>query len=131
MWRTLLEFKVGDEVMAKKLSMRFLEVLPTKKEVFPYTYEILEYLKTKGYSLHLITNGFEKTQWSKLKNTGIDHFFTQVITSEASNSVKPDKEIFEYALQKANATLDHSIMIGDNLKQIFRAPSMQVWIVCL
>jgi len=116
MWRTLLEFKVGDEVMAKKLSMRFLEVLPTKKEVFPYTYEILEYLKTKGYSLHLITNGFEKTQWSKLKNTGIDHFFTQVITSEASNSVKPDKEIFEYALQKANATLDHSIMIGDNLE---------------
>lgn len=116
MWRTLLEFKVGDEVMAKKLSLRFLEVLPTKKEVFPYTYEILEYLKTKCYSLHLITNGFEKTQWSKLKNTGIDHFFTQVITSEASNSVKPDKEIFEYALQKANATLDHSIMIGDNLE---------------
>ena len=116
MWRTLLEFKVGDEVMAKKLSLRFLEVLPTKKEVFPYTYEILEYLKSKGYSLHLITNGFEKTQWSKLKNTGIDHFFTQVITSEASNSVKPDKEIFEYALQKANASLDHSIMIGDNLE---------------
>jgi putative hydrolase of the HAD superfamily len=47
MWRTLLEFKVGDEVMAKKLSMRFLEVLPTKKSISLH-YEILEYLKTKA-----------------------------------------------------------------------------------
>ncbi len=115
MWRTLLDFKVGDESLAKQLSGRFLEILPTKKVVFPYTTEILTYLSDKGYCLHLITNGFEKTQWSKLRNSKLDHFFTQVITSEASNSVKPEKEIFEYALQKANAGLDESIMIGDNL----------------
>jgi putative hydrolase of the HAD superfamily len=116
MWRTLLDFKVGDESLARQLSGRFLEVLPTKKEVFPYTVEILNYLKKKGYSLHLITNGFEKTQWSKLRNSNLDHYFTQVITSEASNSVKPDKEIFDYAMQKAGATLLESIMIGDNLE---------------
>jgi putative hydrolase of the HAD superfamily len=38
----------------------------------------------------------------------------EVITSEASNSLKPNKEIFEYALQKSNAILSESIMIGDN-----------------
>jgi putative hydrolase of the HAD superfamily len=77
--------------------------------------EILGYLSDKKYQLHLITNGFEKTQWSKLKNSGLDHFFTHVITSEASNSLKPKKEIFDYAMQKAGATLRESIMIGDNL----------------
>ena len=116
MWRTLLEFKVGDEQLAKNLSTRFLEILATKKEVFPYTLEILQYLKGKNYSLHLITNGFEKTQWNKLRNCQIDHFFIEVITSEATNAAKPEKEIFEYAIQKANASIEESIMIGDNLE---------------
>jgi putative hydrolase of the HAD superfamily len=30
--------------------------------------------------------------------------------------MKPEKEIFDYALQKANALLTESIMIGDNLE---------------
>lgn len=116
MWRTLLDFKVGDETLSKSLSQRFLEILPTKQHLFPYTIEVLNYLTEKKYSIHLITNGFEKTQWSKLKNSKLDHFFEHVITSEGSNSMKPEKEIFDYALQKANASVSESIMIGDNLE---------------
>jgi len=115
MWRTLLDFKIGDETLSRSLSARFLEILPTKKEVFPYTMEILHYLKEKKYQIHLITNGFEKTQWSKIRNSGLDKFITHVITSEGSNSLKPKKEIFEFALQIAKAELRESIMIGDNL----------------
>src|SRR6187402_2127920 len=37
MWRTLMDFKIGDEVLAKDISNKFLEILPTKKEVFPHT----------------------------------------------------------------------------------------------
>ena len=116
MWRTLLDFKIGDEQLSKKLSEKFLELLPTKKLLFPYTIEILQYLKDKQYVLHLITNGFEKTQWSKLNNSGLGIYFTHVITSETSNSLKPKKEIFEFAMNKANASLMESIMIGDNLE---------------
>ena len=115
MWRTLLDFKIGDEQLSKNLSEKFLEILPTKKILFPHTIEILKYLKAKGYSLHLITNGFEKTQWSKINNSGLTKYFTHMITSEASNSLKPKKEIFDYAMGKAGASLKESIMIGDNL----------------
>lgn len=115
MWRTMMEFKVGDEKLAKNLSARFLEILPIKDGMFPHAYEILEYLKNKDYQIHLITNGFEKTQWSKIRNSKIDHFFTHVITSEASNSMKPEKEIFEFAMNQSGALLHESIMIGDNL----------------
>lgn len=116
MWRTLLDFKIADEPLAKDLSGKFLEILPTKKLLFPHTIEILDYLKEKKYDLHLITNGFEKTQWSKLNNSGLGGYFTHVVTSEMSNSLKPKKEIFEYAMDKANAALPESIMIGDNLE---------------
>jgi putative hydrolase of the HAD superfamily len=115
MWRTLLEFKNGSEELARKMSGYFLDVLPTKQNLFPYTHEILKHLKEKGYKLHLITNGFEKTQWRKLDNSKLGNYFEEVITSERSNSVKPNKEIFEYALRITGAELNHSIMIGDNL----------------
>jgi putative hydrolase of the HAD superfamily len=114
MWRTLLDFKLPSEPLAREMSVAFLEVLPEKKGVFPYTFEILDYLQNKGYVLHLITNGFEKTQWRKLNSSGLDKYFAEVITSEASNSVKPQKEIFDYALEKTGAAPEHSIMIGDN-----------------
>jgi putative hydrolase of the HAD superfamily len=114
MWRTLLEFKIGDETLARAMSVRFLELLPSKTALFPHTHELLTYLKEKSYELHLITNGFEQTQWNKIRNSGIAHYFSEVITSEGSNSLKPHREIFEYALQRAAASATESIMIGDN-----------------
>jgi putative hydrolase of the HAD superfamily len=116
MWLTLLDFKIGDEKLAREMGVIFLDLLPTRKILFPYTHEILSYLSNKKYTLHLITNGFEKTQHSKLKNAGLDIFFTEVITSEGSNSLKPHKAIFDYALQKAKAKLGESIMLGDDLE---------------
>jgi putative hydrolase of the HAD superfamily len=115
MWLTLLDYKIADETLSKTLSVEFLEHLPEKKNLFPYTIEILDYLKTKSYQLHLITNGFEQIQHKKLTNSNLLPFFTHIITSEGSNSLKPNKEIFEFALHKAKATVKESIMIGDNL----------------
>ncbi|HSZ85323.1 MAG TPA: YjjG family noncanonical pyrimidine nucleotidase [Puia sp.] len=116
MWLTLLDFKNGDETLAREMGNIFLELLPTRKILFPYTIEILNYLTQKKYQLHLITNGFEKTQHSKLKNSGLDKFFKEVITSESSNSLKPHKEIFDYALSKTGAKKEESIMIGDSIE---------------
>ena len=116
MWLTLLDFKIGNEVLAREIGNRFLDLLPTRKILFPYAIELLDYLTAKNYQLHLITNGFEKTQHSKLEHSGLKNFFKQVITSESSNSLKPHKEIFEYALQKTGAQKEESIMIGDSIE---------------
>src|ERR1044071_1524797 len=94
MWHTLLEFKLSDEKLSQQLSAEYVELLPHKKALFPHTVEILSYLTSRQYKLHVITNGFEKIQWSKLNNANISHFFTAVITSELANSLKPKKEIF-------------------------------------
>jgi putative hydrolase of the HAD superfamily len=113
MFLSLLEFKNGDEALARKMGDEFLNILPSKKALFPDAIEVLYYLTEKKYKLHLITNGFEKTQHHKLKTSGIDIFFQEVITSEGSNSLKPHPGIFEYALVKTGAGKKESIMIGD------------------
>lgn len=115
MWLALLDFKVADEALSKKLAIDFLERLPSKKNLFPYTAEILAHLQGKGYKLHLITNGFEKVQHGKLTASNLLHYFGEIITSETSKSLKPNKEIFEFALSKTKAVKEESIMIGDNL----------------
>lgn len=116
MWLSLLDFKVADEPLARDMGIRFLDRLPTRQLLFPYTREVLLYLQGKGYTLHLITNGFEKTQHSKLEHAGLKGFFGEVITSEGSQSLKPHKEIFDYALARTGARLEESIMIGDSLE---------------
>ncbi len=75
MWLTLLDFKIGSEPLAREMGVYFLESLPTRKILFPYAKEILEYLTQKNYQLHLITNGFEKTQHNKLASSGLGLFF--------------------------------------------------------
>ncbi len=116
MWLTLLDFKIGDETLAREMGNKFLELLPTRNILFPHAKEILDYLIKRNYQLHLITNGFEKTQHSKLKNSGLDSYFKEVITSEGSNSLKPHKEIFDYAFEKTGAKKEESIMIGDSIE---------------
>ena len=112
---SLLDFKIADEALAKQMSEAFLQLLPTRTILFPDTKEVLQDLRNKGYRLHLITNGFDEVQHSKLKSSGLDVFFEVVVTSECSNSLKPQKEIFEYALQKTGATVEESLMIGDTV----------------
>jgi len=116
MWLALLDFKIADDALAKQLSEQFLELLPSRTILFPYALEVLQYLKDKKYELHLITNGFEKTQHGKLKHSGLSSFFKEVITSEGSNSLKPNKDIFDFALNKTGANKENSIMLGDSIE---------------
>lgn len=116
MWLTLLDFRIADDELTREMSDMFLQLLPTRTLLFPDTKEVLQYLEDKGYRLHLITNGFEKTQHSKLQCCGLDAFFKVVVTSECSNSIKPEREIFEYALNRTGASVEESIMIGDSLE---------------
>lgn len=75
---------------------------------------MLEYLQP-NYRMHIISNGFDDVQHSKLKASNIHDFFDIIITSDSSDHRKPQKGIFEFAMKRAGATLDNSIMIGDNI----------------
>lgn len=116
MWHTLLDFRIGNTDMANQMSHIYLDLLPQQGKLMPYALEALEHCRSKDYKLHLITNGFETTQWQKMRTSGIDHYFGEVITSERSNSMKPKAGIFDFALHATGATRNESMMIGDSLE---------------
>lgn len=113
---TLLEFKIADEALCREMNDLFLQLLPTRTLLFPDAKEVLQYLTDKGYHLHLITNGFEEVQHNKLRSSGLHTYFQEVVTSECSNSLKPEPEIFAFALAKTGAAVSESVMIGDSLE---------------
>ena len=55
-----------------------------------------------------------------MEMSGLNPYFRNVIISEDVGVNKPDKAIFEYALDKAKALKHESIMIGDSIEADIR-----------
>ncbi|WAC10710.1 YjjG family noncanonical pyrimidine nucleotidase [Dyadobacter pollutisoli] len=92
----------------------YLNSLPTKKHLLEGALNLLDYTSSAGYGMHIITNGFNEIQARKIASSQIGHFFENIITFETANAKKPDRRIFEFALETAKTTPEESLMIGDN-----------------
>ena len=109
---TLNEVGVNEAKFALKLNTEYLSIASTKTTLVPNAISILNYI-SKKYLIHIITNGFFEVQFVKIRNSKIDSFITHIITSEECKSLKPDPEIFNFALEKIEAKPSECIMIGD------------------
>jgi putative hydrolase of the HAD superfamily len=109
-----LDYTISDDLI-HLLAIQYIEHLPSFNHLLPYAREILEYLKP-GYRLHIITNGFHDVQDRKLKNAGIQGYFTHVINSEMAGVKKPDPYIFQLALERSGVPPEKALMIGDNIE---------------
>lgn len=102
-----------EKTFGLEINEYFLGLLPKKAHLIEGAVEVLEYLLPK-YELHIISNGWQDIQLNKMKSSEIHHYFGEVITNELAGTRKPDPRIFDYAIDKTQANLAESLMIGDN-----------------
>ena len=85
--------------------------------IFPFeaTEKLCEYLHSK-YKVGIVTNGIKEVQHSRIENSAIAKYIDKIIISDEVGVNKPDKRIFEYAMNYFEI-MDKSevIMIGDSL----------------
>ena len=112
--KPLEHYGIHDVELADHLSEDYVYWSPRIVRLVPGTMELLDYLKPK-YHLHLITNGFQEVQHTKLSGSGLEPYFETLTVSEEVGVKKPNPEIFRYALRKAHATAEESLMIGDEM----------------
>ena len=120
--KPLEHYGIHDIELADHLSEDYVYWSPRIVRLVPGTMELLDYLKPK-YHLHLITNGFQEVQHTKLSGSGLEPYFETLTVSEEVGVKKPNPEIFDYpnpeifhyALRKAHATAEESIVIGDEM----------------
>lgn len=111
---TFLHFGIDNEELAQYFEKHFLDEIINFNELIPQTIEILEYLKEKGYQLHVVSNGFHEVTNRKVEKSGLKKYFETVTSAEDAHAMKPDERIFEYSLNLANAEKSESIFIGDD-----------------
>ena len=76
-------------------------------------------LKSKGYNLGLITDGFSVTQRNKIKSLGIEELFDLIIISEEFGSEKPNEKnykIFQF-FNKAKAKAIRALEFYEKIPQ--------------
>lgn len=103
---------IHDQELADTFCKEALSRIPTKGPLMPGVIELLEYLRPK-YRMFILSNGFKELQSRKMHAAGIDKYFDGLILSEDIGVNKPNRELYDYALQKTGSTLEESLMIGD------------------
>ena len=104
---------VSSKIDAREASCHYWEVVYGEIEPYFDLVYILPELQSR-YRLAVLTDELYDIQVEKVKRLGLAGYFTEIISSEQAGVTKPDKRLFEYALNRLGVSADEAMMIGDN-----------------
>lgn len=120
-----------NEKYALELSNEFFGIITQKTGLIDNAKELLDYLSPK-YQLVILSNGFKEVQYKKLSNAGLEKYFQHIVLSDEAGVNKPNPEIFNKAINKANSSKNDTIMLGDSLESdiwgAYNSGIDQIWL---
>ncbi len=103
------------ERTAAFLDTYYLELLGACSKMIPGARELLERVDASPLGKPgIISNGFREVQFSKLDSSDIRRYFSVVVLSDDIEVNKPDRRLFDYALDVSGTNAEDSIIVGDN-----------------
>ena len=111
---TFLHFGIDDLQLSMYFEEHFLDQILKYNFLVESADVILDYLKSKQYTMHIISNGFQEVTERKCILSGIAPYFKTITSADSIGIRKPDARIFEHALKIAGAQKEESILIGDD-----------------
>lgn len=99
----------------QQMALDYFELLAAGHHTIDSADKVLEYIKTKGYTVCITTNGVSRTQYRRIDECGLKQYFDYVFVSEDAGHQKPEREYFDYVM-KNTPEKDKSkiLVIGDS-----------------
>lgn len=111
------DFQFDDELTADALAL--LADLEYKDTMVPFD----DYLLTKGIDClkFLVTTGFTKLQWSKIKQLGLQADFEACYVVDPALSKQTKKDVFAGIMAEYGLSAEEVLVVGDDLHSEIKA----------
>ncbi|MCI4352890.1 MAG: HAD family hydrolase [Thermoplasmata archaeon] len=84
------------------------------RRAVPGAVALLQFLKSSGTKIGVVTNNLRSEQEEKLRITGLDDWVDYLVCSEQVGVTKPDPRMFRAALAEIHGTPRTTVMVGDS-----------------
>jgi len=84
--------------------------------LFPDAERVLPLLKERGLRVGVVTNGLRSDVDEILPKVGLEGFFDVVVVIDTLGRMKPDVEVFKYALERLEVEACEAVFVGDEVK---------------
>ena len=101
--------------LAKVMVTHFFKLGAHNVELHDGVIETLTALRKKGITIGIVTNGIKTLQKGKIRHLKLEQYVDSIIISGEAGAHKPDQEIFDLALSKANVTANQAWFVGDHV----------------
>jgi putative hydrolase of the HAD superfamily len=100
--------------LAETLLADYRAGFPSACLLFPDADRTLASLRASGLKLGLITNGSVRMQTAKLACLALSPMFDTILISDAEGISKPNRQIFDRALERLSVMPAHAVFVGDH-----------------
>jgi len=119
------------ETTGEHLTIHFQDAYALYSRCFPEVPLALAELRASGMKLGIITNGSTSMQEQKIRQLGITELMDEVLISEREGLRKPDRKIFDRALERLGLSPAEAWYVGDHplvdVHGAFEAGLTPVW----
>jgi len=84
--------------------------------LFPDAEGVLPLLRERGLKVGVVTNGLQSDVDEILPKVGLQAFFDVVVVIDTLRRMKPDMEVFRYALKRLGVEASEAVFVGDEME---------------
>jgi putative hydrolase of the HAD superfamily len=111
------KFNFGDELTAKGIDL--LKNMAYELPMQPF--EDYLHIKSANIPRFLVTTGFTKLQWSKIKMLGIENDFVEIHIVDPETSAETKRDVFADIMTRHHYTPKDILVIGDDPESEIKA----------
>lgn len=117
-WQKIAEeYDFNDELT--KEGADILRETTYNKPIVPF--EDYDLIKSTSLNKYLVTMGFTKMQWSKVKMLNVESDYKEVFVNDPETTEDTKKEVFQHIMEKYNLNPHEVLVIGDDPESEIKA----------